>query len=279
MAERITVAFQKGGVGKTFISTNLAGGLADNGLDTLLIDLDPQGSLTANLGHGEAYMDPDVTSLDEILLNVKKWDTADEIIITDHEEFDLLPANATFSANRTPLDSSSNSDERLDKVLQRLDHEYDYVIMDTPPSLDAYTRNSIIASKQLVVPVSPIYEMIHSTNLLLEMIEEFELVHDIEIEYLACVLNAVNYSNLSTEDEEMIDWFWETFEEIGYELRERAAFDRSKWADDADTIYSYEEARNCDQFEQFDTLVQDIVQRTNSQHQSQLAGSATGGGD
>lgn len=258
--ERIAVTFQKGGTSKTFTATNLAGGLADRGYEVLLVDLDPQGSLTANLGYREEYMDPDRLSLDEILLDVNKWDQVATVIL-EHDEFDFIPANATFSAHRTPLDSASNGERRLEKVLDRLDQQYQYVIFDCPPALDAYAKNGIIAAQQAVVPVSPMYEMIHSTNLLMEMLEEIELVHEIDIEYLAFVLSDVNYGTLSTQDKEMIDWFWDTFEEVGHEIRHRAAFDRGKW--EGGSIYTHEESRQCDQFPAFDEFVDRIIERTN----------------
>lgn len=257
--ETIAVTFQKGGTGKTFTATNLAGGLAARGYEVLLVDLDAQGSLTANLGYRETYMDADVLSLDEVLLDVDEWDRVDELVI-EHEEFDFVPSNATFSAHRTPLDSASNGERRLERVLSRLQTEYHYVVLDCPPSLDAYAKNGIIASRQLVVPVAPIYEMIHSTNLLMEMIEEIEVVHEIDVEYLAFVLSDVNYATLSSQDEEMIDWFWETFEDVGFEIRHRAAFDRGKW--EGGSIYVHEESRECDQFEVFDEFVDSVVART-----------------
>lgn len=258
-SEVIAVTFQKGGTGKTFTATNLAGGLAARGYDVLVVDLDAQGSLTANLGYRDLYMDGEALSLDEILLDVDKWDRIDELVVT-HEEFDFVPSNATFSAHRTPLDSASNGERRLEKVLSHLQTAYHYIVLDCPPSLDAFSKNGIVASRQLIVPVAPIYEMIHSTNLLMEMIEEIEVVHDLEIEYLAFVLSDVNYATLSRQDEEMIEWFWETFDEIGFEIRHRAAFDRGKW--EAGSIYEHEESRACDQFEAFEAFVDAIVAAT-----------------
>lgn len=258
-SETIAVTFQKGGTGKTFTATNLAGGLAARGYDVLLVDLDAQGSLSANLGYREQYMDGDSLALDEVLLDVNKWDQVNELVL-EHQEFDFIPSNATFSAHRTPLDSASNGERRLEKVLSQLETKYHYIILDCPPSLDAFAKNGIIASKQLIVPVAPIYEMIHSTNLLMEMIEEIELVHEVEIKYLAFILSDVNYATLSNQDEEMIDWFWDTFEDIGHEIRHRAAFDRGKW--EGGSIYVHEESRNCDQFEVFDDFVDDIVEQT-----------------
>lgn len=262
MNERIAVTFQKGGTGKTFTSTNLAGGLAHRGYNVLLADLDPQGSLTANLGFKKEFKDADRLSLDEVLRDVNKWDKIDEIIETDHDEFDFIPSNTTFSGNRSPLDSEANADARLDKVLDRITSEdYDYVVFDCPPALDAYTKNAIIASGQVVVPVKAIYEMIHSTDLLLDMIKGFEMVHEVDVEYLAFVLNKVDYQGISNEDEEMIEWFWDTFDQIGYELRDRAAFDRSKW-DGGKSIYDYDEARECDQFPVFDAFVEEVNAKT-----------------
>lgn len=192
MAERIGVTFQKGGVGKTFIATSVGGGLSARGYNVLLVDMDPQGSLSANLGKRELYMNAESVSLDEILLDVNDWDRVTEIIQTDHMEFDLIPANSTFSANRSPLDSASNGEKRLNRVMNRLDEKYDYIIFDCPPTLDSYTKNAILASKQLIIPLKAEYEMIHSTDLLLEMMEEFEVIHNISINYLAFYVNNIH---------------------------------------------------------------------------------------
>jgi chromosome partitioning protein len=259
--ETIAVTFQKGGTGKTFTATNLAGGLSARGYDVLLIDLDAQGSLTANLGYRETYMDADTLSLDELLVDVNKWEQVNELII-EHEEFDVIPANGTYSGTRTPLDSATNSEKRLTKVLAELDTDYHYIILDCPPSLDAFAKNGILAAKQVIVPVAPIYEMIHSTNLLLEMIEDIERIHDIDISYLAFVLSNVNYGTLSKQDKEMIDWFWDTFEQVGFEIRHRAAFDRGKW--EGGSIYAHEEARDCDQFAAFNEFTDAIIDRTDA---------------
>lgn len=262
MNERIAVTFQKGGTGKTFTATNLAGGLAHRDYNVLLVDLDPQGSLTANLGFKESFKDLDRLSLDEVLRDVNKWENIDEIIETGHDEFDFIPANKTYTGNRSPLDSEANADARLDKVLDEITTEdYDYVVFDCPPALDAYTKNAIIAAEQVVIPVEAIFEMIHSTDLLLDMIDGFQKVHEIDVDYLAFLLNKVDYSGVSNQDEEMIEWFWDTFDQLGYELRERAAFDRSKW-DGGKSIYAHSEAKACDQFPVFDALVHEVNAKT-----------------
>lgn len=264
MAERIAVTFQKGGVGKTFTAKNLAGGLNERGFDVLLVDLDPQGTLTDKVGKGELFYTPGHPSLDEVLLgDATDWGHITDLILTDHDEFDFIPSNTTFTGNRSNLDNSDLGTQRLDKALRHVDDDYDYIIFDTPPALDAYTKNGIIASKNtgLVVPVAPIDEMVHSTTLLFDMIESFEAIHEIDIRFLAFLLNLTDYSSQSNDEKEMISWFHESFDDrISFEIRDHAALSRDTHK--ADSIYAYEEARNDDQFPIFDEFVDVIVRQT-----------------
>ena len=257
--EVVAVSFQKGGTGKTFTALNLAGGLAARGFEVLLLDLDPQGSLTANLGKREVYEDIDQLSLDNVLLDVNKWDSVDDVILTDHEEFDLVPSNTTFNGNKTPLDSADAGENRLGKVLEHVGKRYHYVICDCPPDLSAYSKNAVTAGENVIVPMKPRSEMIHSANLLFDHYETLAMMHGLDIRYLAFTMT-YDSTKLTKEKRKVIDWFEETFEEKGVLVDDRAAFDRAKW--NQGSIYAHPEARQNDQFPVFDRVVRLVLDQT-----------------
>ncbi|MCU4924847.1 ParA family protein [Halobacteria archaeon AArc-dxtr1] len=257
--EVIAVSLQKGGTGKTFTAMNLAGGLAARGFDVLLVDLDPQGTLTANLGKREQYFDLDARSLDEVLLDPRQWDRIDELIEADHPEFDLIPANQSYNGNRTPLDTADGGAIRLGQVLENLDRAYHYVVCDCPPDFSPYTKNAITAGENVVVPMIPETEMPHSIDLLFDQYEVLELVHDLEIDYLAFLMT-VNSTKLTTENRQIVDWFEDTFGEKGVVTDHRAAFSRAK--KHQQSIYGYDDALANDQLDVYDEFVQLVVEQT-----------------
>ncbi len=256
--ETIAVSFQKGGTGKTFNSLNIAGGLSARGFDVLLIDLDPQGSLTANLGKRDLYEDIDEFSLDQLLMNVDKWDQIDELVLTDHEEFDFIPANDTFTGNKTPLDSASASEKRLEKALNNLTKEYHYIVCDCPPDLSAYTKNAITVSGNVVVPMRPESETIFSIRDQWESLQVLSMMHDIEINYLGYVLT-YNSTKLTKEKKKVISWCEENTNPL-VQVDDRAAFDRAKWQQGS--IYCHAESLRNDQLPVYDEIVQLVLEGT-----------------
>ena len=256
--EVIAVSFQKGGTGKTFTAMNLAGGLAARGFEVLLIDLDSQGTLTATLGHRELFDDHDHLSLDEVLLDVNEWDQITDLVL-EHDEFDLIPANSTYTGNKTPLDSADAGEKRLGKVLTRLETDYHYVVCDCPPDFSAYAKNAVTAGENVVVPMVPRSEMVHSTNLLFDMYDTLGMMHDLDIEYLAFTMTYTS-TKRTKEMREVLEWFDDTFGENGVKIDDRAAFDRAKW--EAGSIYVHAESLQNDEFPQFDKVAKRVIDQT-----------------
>ena len=144
---------QKGGVGKTTLTIHVAGGLADRGLNVLVVDLAPEGALTSILGYDEAYSDLDrEMSLHELLLDPSRAADTDDIILAG-EEFDLLPANERM-VDRTggELNGEPRARERLQMVLEELATGYDIVLVDNMPSINVLTDNALVASDGVVIP-------------------------------------------------------------------------------------------------------------------------------
>lgn len=257
--EVLAISFQKGGTGKTFTALNIAGGLAARGFDVLVIDLDPQGTLTANLGERELYKDLDALSLDEILLDPKKWDQVNDLILTDHEEFDIIPSNQTYNGNKTPLDSADAGENRLGRLLQRLEDDYHYIVCDCPPDFSPYAKNAVTAGEKIVVPMEPETEMPHSTDLLFDQYEVLGMMHDLDIQYLAFLMT-INSTKMTNENKRIVEWFKETFDEKGVLTDHRAAFARAKKSQQS--IYAHPESLRNDELKRYDELLQLILDQT-----------------
>jgi len=257
--EVLAISFQKGGTGKTFTSLNIAGGLAARGFNVLAIDLDPQGTLTANLGKRNLYKDLDALSLDEILLDPKSWDNVNDLIHTDHQEFDLIPSNQTYNGNKTPLDSADAGENRLGRLLERLEDDYHYVVCDCPPDFSPYAKNAVTAGEKIVVPMEPETEMPHSTDLLFDQYEVLGMMHDLEIQYLAFLMT-VNSTKMTNENKRMVEWFNDTFDEKGVITDHRAAFARAKKSQQS--IYAHPESLRNDEVKRYDELLQLILKQT-----------------
>ena len=151
----IAVTNQKGGVGKTTTTENVAIGLARNGCNVLIVDFDPQGDLTSCLGWNDS-LEHSVSSMLDDYINDN--DINYESLILHHEEHvDLIPANIELADFEMRLVSVINREQTLSNCIEPLRNQYDYIFIDCPPSLGMLTVNALSAADEVLIPVQTQY--------------------------------------------------------------------------------------------------------------------------
>lgn len=149
----IAITNQKGGVGKTVTSVSLGACLAKDKKKVLIVDFDPQGSLTKGLG----FRDPNSYScnIKDVLfneINETPMDYKEAIIHTD-EDFDLLPANISLSGADIQLSNVMSRETIFKRVLDKIKNDYDYILIDSNPALNLFTINGLVAADSIIIPV------------------------------------------------------------------------------------------------------------------------------
>ncbi len=166
MAKIISFINQKGGVGKTTSAINTASYLAELGKFVLLVDLDPQGNATSGLGINQ---DKIKNSLYNAMVEEK--DVEDTIIRTETVGLSIIPSTSDLAGANIDLVEMEKREFKLKKVLDKLRYDYDYIIIDSPPSLGILTINGLTASDSLIIPVQAEYYALEGLGQLLKTIE------------------------------------------------------------------------------------------------------------
>ncbi len=165
MGRIISVSNQKGGVGKTTTTVNLAAFLADKGKRVLIIDIDPQGNAGYGIGINAEEME---TTLYEVLID--QIPLEDAIFKTEIERLSIIPANIHLSGAQVDLLDAEGKEFILKKKLGALKNQYDYIFIDCPPSLGILTLNSLVAADSVLIPLQCEYYALEGLNQLLRII-------------------------------------------------------------------------------------------------------------
>ncbi|WP_062213688.1 ParA family protein [Demequina oxidasica] len=169
-ARIVALCNQKGGVGKTTTSVNLAAALAEYGRKVLLVDFDPQGAASAGLGINSHELD---TTVYDLLMR-NDVPTADVIMKTDFENLDVLPANIDLSAAEVQLVSEVARESALARALRSVEDDYDVILIDCQPSLGLLTVNALVAAHGVLIPLASEYFAMRGVALLVDTVTKVQ---------------------------------------------------------------------------------------------------------
>jgi len=166
MGKVVAITNQKGGVGKTTTSINLAASLVKTRRRVLLIDIDPQGNAT--MGSGVNKEECPVTTY-EVLIGLEPIEAA---LISIVDSYDLVPANSRLSGAEVELIELDRRERRLQTALATLSTQYDYILIDCPPALNLLTINALVAAQSVMIPMQCEYYALEGLTALLNTIRK-----------------------------------------------------------------------------------------------------------
>lgn len=192
MSKVIAIVNQKGGVGKTAVSSNLSVGLAMNGKKVMVIDADPQGNLTSSLGIDNAdELENTLASFIEREITERQIELS-EYIMHNEEGVDIMPCNIKLAGMDYMIMNALSREYLLDAFVSNVRDKYDYILIDCSPSLNLVTINVLTASDSVIIPVEASYLSMTGLQQLLASIGSTKRKLNRKLEVEGIVINKVN---------------------------------------------------------------------------------------
>lgn len=212
MGKTVSIFNQKGGVGKTTTCINFSAALGIKGKKTLLVDVDPQGNSTSGVGIDKSEIE---ASSYDVLIN--EIPTKEAVLETEFKNLYLLPANMDLAGAELELAETENRFSALKKALAPLVMEYDFIIIDCPPSLGLLSLNALVASDTLIVPLQCEYYALEGLSQLVSTVRTVKQNYNEHLELEGIIFTM--YDNRLKLNQQVLEEVDKFFPQKAYKAR------------------------------------------------------------